>query len=192
MNAKQMFILAWETMTPEEIRAEVERRRQRARDLKIRETLWDLEKTFRGHRIWLRDDLQFGKRLVYPGIELASDEARFPLGQEPSKLTYRKGKVESEEYGDVESTTTHGTITLKLNDDSVFEFEVAETIEYLPDSPGFSERLGEITGFIEGPWVTEIAEFVQKVDAHAKSAWKERNAPREAREAEDLRKRFGL
>jgi hypothetical protein len=179
-------------MTPEEIRAEVERRRQRAGDLKIRETLWDLEKTFRGYRIWLRDDLHFGKRLVYPGIELSNDEARFSLDRGASKLTYRKGKVESEEYGDVESTTTHGTINLKLNEDNVFEFEVAETIEYLPDSPGFSERLGEINRFIEGPWVTEIADFVQRVDAHEKSAWKERNAPREAREAEDLRKRFGF
>ncbi len=179
-------------MTPDEIRAEVERRKQRARDLKIRETLWHLEKALRGYRLCLRDDPQFGKRLVLPGIELSNDEAGFSLGQAASKLTYRKGKVSSEEYGDIESTTTHGTITLKLNDDSVFEFEVAETIEYLPDSPGFNESLGEITRFIEGPWVTEIAEFAQRIDVHAKSAWKERNAPREAREAEDLRKRFGL
>ena len=74
----------------------------------------------------------------------------------------------------------------------MFEFDVAETVQYFRDSPGFSESVGEITRFIEGPWVTEIAEFVQKVNAHAQSAWKERNAPREAREAEELRKRFGL
>jgi hypothetical protein len=179
-------------MTPEEIRAEVERRKQRARDLKIRETLWDLQKSFRSYKHWLRDDPQFAKRIVYPGIELSEDEARFPLGQAASKLTYRKGKASSEDYGGTEFTTTHGTLTLKLNDDNVFEFDVAETVQYFRDSPGFSESVGEITRFIEGPWVTEIAEFVQKVNAHAQSAWKERNAPREAREAEELRKRFGL
>jgi hypothetical protein len=179
-------------MTPEEIRAEVERRKQRARDLKIRETLWGLEKGFRGYRLWMRDDPQFGKRLIYPGIELSKDETRFALGQATSKLTYRKGDVSSEDYGDIESTTTDGTLTLKLNDDSMFEFEVSETVEYLPDSPGFSESIGAITRFIEGPWVNEIADFVQRVNAHEKSAWKERNAPREARDAEDLRKRFGF
>jgi len=179
-------------MTPEEIRAEVERRKRRARDLKIRETIWDLEKSIRSYKSWLRDDPEFAKRIAYPGIELSEDEARFPLGQATSKLTYRKGKGSSAEYGGAESITTHGTLTLKLSDDNVFEFEVAETVEYLPDMPAFSERLGEITRFIEGPWVTEITEFVQRVNAHEQSAWKERNAPREAQEAEELRKRFGL
>src|SRR5271155_5507167 len=159
-------------MTPDEIRAEVERRRQRARDLKIRETLWDLRKSFRANKLWLRDDPQFSKRVLYPGIELSDDEARFPLGQAASKLTYRKGKVSSEDCGGTEFTTTHGTVTVKLNDDSVFEFEVAETVEYFRDAPGFSERLGEIAIFIEGPWVTEIAEFVQKVNATRKTLGK--------------------
>jgi hypothetical protein len=179
-------------MTPEEIRAEVERRRDRARDLKIRETLWDLQKSLRSYKHWLRDDPQFAKRIVYPGIELSDDEAQFSLGQGTSKLIYRRSKASSKNYGGTECTTTRSTLTLKLNDDSVFEFEVVETAEYFRDSPAFSERLGEITRFIEGPWVTEITEFVQRVNAHEQSAWKERNAPREAREAEELRKRFGL
>jgi hypothetical protein len=179
-------------MTPEEIRAEVERRKQRARDLNIRETLWDLQKSFRSYKHWLRDDARFAKQIVHPGIELFDDEAQFSLGQGTSKLTYRKGKASSKDYGGTECTTTRSTLTLKLNGDSVFEFEVVETAEYFRDSPAFSERVGEITRFIEGPWVTEIAEFVQKVNAHAQGAWKERNAPREAQEAEELRKRFGL
>ena len=179
-------------MTPEEIRAEVERRKQRARDLGIRESLWGLEKSLRSYRAWLKDDPQFAKRLLYPGIELSDDGAQFSLGQATSKLIYRKGKVSSEGYGGIDSTTTYGTLTLKLNDEGVFEFEVTETIEYLPDFPGFSEGLGGITRFIEGPWVTAIGEFVQNVKAHEQGAWKARNAPREAREAEDLRKRFGL
>ena len=179
-------------MTPDEIRAEVARRKQRANDLKIRETLWGLEKNFRAYKLWLRDEPEFGKRVVYPGIDLSDDDARFSLGQTTSKVVYRKGKVSSHDYGGIDSATTHGTLSLKLNDDIVFEFEVAETVEYFRDAPGFSERLGDIVRFIEGPWVTELAEFVQTVNAHEQLAWKARNAPREAQEAEDLRRRFGL
>jgi len=179
-------------MTPEEIRAEVERRKDRARDLKIRETLWDLQKSFRSYKHWLRDDPQFAKRIVYPGVELSDDEARFSLGQTAYKLVYCKGKASSKDYGGTECTTTRSTLTLKLDDDSVFEFEVVETAEYFRDFPAFNERLGETSRFTEGPWVAEIAEFVQNVNAHVQSAWKERNAPREAREAEELRNRFGL
>jgi len=84
-------------MAPEEIRADVERRKRRAKDLKIREILWDLEKSFRSYKHWLRDDPQFAKRVVYPGIELSDDEAQFSLGQTASKLIYRKGKGSSAE-----------------------------------------------------------------------------------------------
>lgn len=179
-------------LTPEEIRAEVERRRQRARDLKIREVLWGLEKSFRSYLYWLHKDPQFAKRLIYSGVELSDNEARFSLGQMTLKVFYRKGKRLSEDFGGIESVTTHGTLTLELNDDSVFEFEVSETVDSLPDFPGFSESLGQIARFIEGPWVTEIVEFAQRVKAYEQAAWKERNAPREAQQAAELRKRFGL
>ncbi len=181
-------------MTPEEIRAEVERRRQHARDLKVREVLWYLEKSFRSYRVWLRDDPQFAKRLIYLGIELADNETQFSLGQAPAKLIYAedKGKSSWQDYDDEDIVTTYGTVLLKLNDKNVFEFEVAETSKALRDGPCITESVDEITRFIEGPWVTEIAEFAQKVKAHEQSAWKERNAPREAQQAEELRKRFGL
>jgi hypothetical protein len=142
--------------------------------------------------VWLRDDPQFARRLVYPRIELLDDGTRLSLEQAAFQLVYHKGRIESDNYGRVESQTTYGTLTLRLNDDSVFEFDVAETIDYLPDSPRFSERLGEINRFIDGPWVDEIAEFALQVRVHEQRAWKERDAPRAAREAEELRKKFGL
>jgi hypothetical protein len=179
-------------MTPEEIRAEVARRKQRARDLKLRETLWDLEKKCRSYRRWMKDDAKFSKQLIHPAIELTNDGGRFTIGNAAFELTYRKGEVSSDQFGGVDSTTTRGIITLKMNQHSVFEFEVSETITYLPDSPGFDESLGDIDRFIEGAWVNEIPAFVQQISAHEKAAWKERNAPREAREAEELRKKFGI
>lgn len=179
-------------MTPEEIRAEVERRKQRARDLKIREILWDLEKSFRSYRYWLREDPQFALRLVYPGIELYDDGGRFSIGQQSYQLSYDKGDVSSEDYGGINYDTTRGTLILKVDRENAFEFEVDEIMECHRDSPLFRDSLGKITRFIEGPWVSETADFVERVKAHERSAWKERNAPRETQEAEDLRKRFGL
>jgi len=180
------------SMTPEEIRAEVERRKQRARDLGIREILWHLEKQLKSYRLWLRDEPQFAARLIYPGIELSDDEARFSIGQSTCQLTYRKGRVSSEDFGGDTFETTRGILTLRVNGESVFECEVSETVQYAHDAPLFSDHVGSIEGFIEGPWVTELPDFMQKVAAQEKLAWKERNAPREAKEAEELRKRFGL
>jgi hypothetical protein len=143
-------------MTPDEIRAEVERRKQRARELKIRETLWHLETSFRSYRHWLREEPQFGVRMVYPRIELSKNEARFSIGQATYQLAYSEGRVSSEDYGD-RFEVTYGTLALKLNGESVFEFELTETTQYGHDSPLFSDSLGETTRFIEGPWFTELS-----------------------------------
>jgi hypothetical protein len=179
-------------MEPDEIRVEVARRRQRARDLKIRENLWELESSFRGYRIWQRDDPQFAAQLVYPGVELSNDEAKFSLGQSTYQLSYRRGKTTSETFSGTEFTTIHGTLALKVNDEKVFKFELAETTEYGPEMPSFHDSLGEITRYTDGPWVNEIADFLPTLRAHVQRVWKERNAPREAKEAEDLKRRFGL
>jgi hypothetical protein len=55
-----------------------------------------------------------------------------------------------------------------------------------------SDSLGEIVGFIEGPWVSEIADFARDMQEHEQRAWKERNAPHEADEIAKLKNQFGL
>jgi len=186
-------------MEPDEIRAEVERRKQLARDLKIREVLWDLEKHFRNYRAWLRDDPQFAVRLIYPGVVVSDDEVRFSIEQATFQLTYVEGPVSHDEsWSDSrgnhsEWDTSRGTLTLKVNAENVFKFDARKTTEWNQFGPVYyDDDLGEIARFIEGPWVTEIADFARKVKAHSVQAWKERNAPRETREAEELRKRFGF
>jgi hypothetical protein len=81
---------------------------------------------------------------------------------------------------------------LKVNAENVFQFSVDETTQWNEFGPTHDESLGEIAMFIEGPWVVEVAEFWQKVKGHSEVAWKERNAPREARELDALKKRFGI
>jgi hypothetical protein len=171
-------------MEPNEIRGEVERRKQRARDLKIREVLWDLEKHSKHCRAWLRDDPLFAARLTYPGVVLSDSEVRFSIAQTTFVLTYKESAVSPD--------TKRGTLVLKLNAENVFEFSVDKTTEFGEFEPIFTERLGEVVRFIEGPWIVDVIGFWREVNAHSDSVWKERNNPREAKEIEDLKKRFGL
>lgn len=181
-------------MTPEEVRAEVERRKKRVKDLKIREILWGLRQSFDHMGYWLEKDPAFAARLIFPGVELSGNKTRFSIEQARFQLSYNEGRVTSEDSGHRgdETKSTEVTLTLKLNRETVFQFEVRKNVTYTHVEPIFSEHMGETVSFIEGPWVTEIADFAVNVDAHAKAAWKERDAPREAKEAEDLKKRFGL
>jgi hypothetical protein len=76
--------------------------------------------------------------------------------------------------------------------EGVFESTVGKSTYWDEFGPLYHVHFGEIFRFILGPWVTKICEFVLKAQAHSASAWKERNAPKEAEEAEELKKRFGL
>jgi hypothetical protein len=171
-------------MEPDEIRAEVQRRKKRAADLGIREILRDLIQHRNHYRAWLRDDPKFAARLIYPDIILSGSEIRFSIGPTTFQLMNDEDRVDSDR--------SRETLTLKVNGDEVFEFAVNKTTEWGEFEPVFHEHFGEIIRFIEGPWVIEVAEFVQKAKAHSASAVKERNAPREAEEAERLKKRFGI
>jgi hypothetical protein len=188
-------------MEPDEIRAEVERRKQVARDLKIREVLWDLEKHFRQYRASCNDP-KFAARLIYPGVVVSEKEVRFTIEEATFQLTYKPGVVSRdddfhsrrgrpEDHSEFE--TARGTLALNVNGEKVFKFNVEKTTEWTYFGPIYhDENLGEVTRFIEGAWVTEVAEFRQKIKTQFERVWKERNAPGEAKEAEALRKRFGI
>lgn len=191
------------SITPEDVRAEVARKIQRAKDLKLRETLWDLKKSFdhvrtytqRTHLLdkeFLEADPSFGAKLTYPGVELLQDGARFLLGLSNCELRYKEEKRSDDSFGKIDFETSDCVLTLKSNEQSVFQFKVTETTEYGPDMPSFHNSLGEVVRFIEGPWTSEVTDFAEKVQEHIKVVWKERNAPREAKEIEDLRRRFGI
>jgi len=182
-------------MEPDEIRAEVQRRKKRAADLGIREVLRNLIKHRDHYRAWLKDDPKFAARLIYPNLILSGGEIRFSIGPTRFQLMNDEERVLSDDWdsrGDSHCDRSRETVTLKVNGEEVFEFTVNKSTEWNKFGPSSHEHYGEIFRFIEGPWVTEIAEFVLKAQTHAASAVKERNAPRAANEAEDLKKRFGL
>ena len=141
---------------------------------------------------FIKQDPAFGTKLTYPGVVFLDNSVAFSLGQQNCEILYRKGRESHDNYGRTDFKKTECVLTLRINREPVFEFEVTETVEYAPDMPIFNETMGKIVRFIDGPWVTEIKDFAQKNQEHIARVWKERNAPKEAREAEDLKKRFGL
>jgi hypothetical protein len=181
-------------MELDEIRAEVQRRKKRAEDLGIREVVRGLIQHRNHYRAWLRDDPQFAARLLYPDIILSGDEVRFSIGPTRFQLNHNEVPVSSDsnDRRDRQWDRSRETLKLMANDENVLEFNVEKDTEWGQFGPSSHEHFGEIIRFIEGPWVAEVTELFRKAKAQSDTAWKERNAPKEAKEIEDLKKRFGI
>jgi len=185
-------------MDANELRSEIERRKKRAEDLKIKEILWSLHNYFRFHNTWKRDDPEY----VYPELggesRFSENEAHFSLGQRRFALIYRQDRVTTDDSFNSrrrslpESHTAYGTVRLKVDGESVFDFEVTKCTTDYEDGPSFDETLGKVTRFIEGPWVAELDELLKEINTHREGVLAKRRAASEARELENTRKRFGL
>ena len=187
-------------MEPDEIRAEIERRRKRAIDLKLRETLWTL---YKSHLNYYAEKLKNDPEMIYPEIkdtlEISESGAQFRVGQITYRVIYEEGKEKCRSdwgsrrrSGYDETRTTPITLALDIDEKRVFDFEMSRSITSTPDEPIFSESMGNVTSFIEGSWVTNIADLVQKIEAHEKSIWDKRRAPKLEEKLREDMKRFGL
>jgi hypothetical protein len=166
------------------VRAEVQRRIKRAEDLGIRESLRGLLHHWNQYRAWLTNDPQFAEQLKYPDLVVSGDEVRFSIEQTPFSLKHKVRSLSSERARE--------TLTLNVNADDVFEFNIEKTTTFGQFDVWTDEHFGEIIRFIEGLWVTQVREFSISVAVHSAKVLNERNAPREAKQAEELKKRFGL
>ena len=115
-------------MKPDEIWAEIERRRERARDLKLREELWLLySSVLRGYAHALANDAE----LIYPPIRESLSIARgvyqFTVDDIAYKVIYREGKKEKNSriarLTGIRTITTPITLTLHVDNKLVFEFK---------------------------------------------------------------------
>jgi hypothetical protein len=79
-------------------------------------------------------------------------------------------------------------LDLSVDDQRVFKFEIRRSTRYLDDGLAWNDDMGEITWFIEGPWVQELPELLKRIRAHEKSVRDQRSAPK----LEAMKKRFGL
>jgi len=180
-------------VNPEEIRAEIERRKQIARDMKLREEVWSL---YSSNFQYIDDRLKKEPELLLPEVRESlvrtneSNEFRFK-GQTYTLLC-RQGKVEKERYDRDDSETTPLAFSLKVNGQLVFEFDMRKTVTYGRDMPYFNESFGNISAFIEGPWTADIDELDKAMSIHRQQIYKQRNAPKEAARLKQDMKKFGL
>jgi len=188
-------------MELDEIRAEIEQRRQRARDLKIRDTLWDL---YDRHFSRYPELMEKDQSLVYPEVREAFDMSglpstqqlpkgtlvQFQLGPSAYQLRYLE-KKKTERWDDERfssHTTTPAVLRLAVNDLDVLEFIVCRSVRNDEWGTASNESMGEIARFIEGPWVAELTDLLKRIRKHEKGVWDQRNAPA----LDEMKKRFGL
>jgi hypothetical protein len=187
-------------MEPDEIRAEIERRRKRAIDLKLRETLWALYYYYLSR---YAEELKKDPEMVYPEIretlEISDAHIQFHVEEITYRVIFKEGPGEREsDWGSGrrrrfdETTTTPITLALEADNKRVFEFEMKKIVTCTPDMPIFHEIMGDVTSFIEGPWVTDVPELLQKIKAHQKSVRDKRRAPQLEQELRADMKRFWL
>ena len=182
-------------MDQEEIRKEIERRRQRAKDLKLREHVWDLFHSNLQHY-----STTFDQQIIFPAIRetlvVTNHLYSFTVGEHRYELVCKPGREVKERCGtrqaEDEVVTTPIEFSLTVDAKAVFAFEMRRTVQYSRDMPIFSEYMGDVTAFIGGPWVSDFIAMVAMVNQHKRAVW-DRNASvgREERLKEE-KKKFGL
>lgn len=180
-------------MDEAEIRAEIERRRRRAIDLKVRETVWNL---YSSHFQYMDDYLKKEPATILPEIKdslrRSGHLSEFDYANSHFGLRCVPGKSERDGRGDDETETAEMTLILLVEGKNVFEFEMKKSVTYGRDMPYFNEYMGRVKAFIEGPWVDQIGELLDAMRAFRKEYWKKKNAPREAQKLKEDMKSFGL
>jgi hypothetical protein len=184
-------------MNADEIRAEIERRKHRATDLQLRDTIWQIYEHFRRYEKLLLEDpqmvypelratLQVSSRRSSADLDCSNADAQFGNGTTGYKLLYKEGRTSFSDDG--ETRTTHAMLALEANEARVFEFEVERSTASGYCGPVWRDSMGDIIRFIEGAWIGEITELLHNIGLHEKAVRDERELPARKKEA----KRFGL
>jgi hypothetical protein len=180
-------------MEPDEVRAEIERRKKRAMDLKIREVLWSLYHSHLSHyETLIQEDPELLCAGVCESIKISDKNVEFSLRQLIYRIVYTEGlKVRREALRSGElfgESIVPAMLDLSVDDQRVFKFEIRRCTRFLEDGPAWNDDMGDITWFIEGPWVQELPELLKRIMAYEKSVRDRRSAPK----LEAMKKRFGL
>ena len=180
-------------MDEAEIRAEIERRRKRAIDLKLRETVWSLySRQFQHMDDYLKKEPDSILPEVKNSLLPSSGLSEFDYAGSHFGLRCVPGKSETGGRGFDQTETTDMTLTLLVEGKSVFEFDMRKSVTYGEDMPYFSEYMGRVKAFLEGPWVDQVGELLKAMRAFKQEYWKKKNAPRETQKLKEDMKSFGL
>jgi hypothetical protein len=179
---------------PNELAKEIERRKQTAKDLKLRELVWRL---YGSHLEHYSKNVQKEPAAILPALQeslsIKDNRYSFSINGTQYAMVYEQGKEEKQgrRFED-DTVTTPMQFSLERGCRLVFEFTMTKSITYADDGPLFNEHMGEVTAFIDGAWVQEITAFVQELDQYRREYWAKRNAEKREHKAQSEKKRFGL
>jgi hypothetical protein len=180
-------------MTPDELAKEIERRKQTAKDLKLRELVWEF---YGSHLQYYSKKVQKEPGEILPALKeslsIKDNRYSFSVNGTQYEIVYSEGKKETRRHGDDETVVTPIQLSLERGCKLVFEFTMRKSVTYAEEAPLFSEYMGDVTAFIEGLWVQELTAFVQEAGQYRREYWAKRNAEKQAHKALSERKRFGL
>ena len=136
-------------MTEEEIRAEINRRKKIASEMKLSNRIWSL---YNSNFQIIDDKLKKDPELILPevrqSLKRAGDSFEFKFKDITYVLKCREGKSERDGYGRDNSTTTPMSLSLSVSDNLVYEFDMRRTVTYGYDSSSFCEIFGNMSAFV--------------------------------------------
>ena len=183
------------------IYAEIENRKQRAKELGISEFVWDLFEAVRYFPSYSRD-IPPGYQKFVPSVVTALEEpaegsVKFLYdGMRYSFLWSTKRKSEFRLRATSETLREDGSLVLHVNDQPVFELTLHGEQTFYEDDVGPKtwEKRG-IEAFVEGTWVEALRELNKRIIQHRRdihSKLRPRNVVKKPAKLADLKKRFGI
>jgi hypothetical protein len=176
-----------------EIRAEIERRKQRAEELGLARVVFRL---WNEHLIYLKPDFEYETSCMPKSLTkvirnsesdrgYSLDTIELFFGDSCVKFTFYENRTH---LPDGEICTT-GDIIIEIDGKSVFDLGcTCEEVRYV----GNEWRAGEIKGFIEGSWIEEVKRLEQQVSSLSAERDKKLQSERSQSEMEKLKTKFGL
>ncbi len=174
-------------MNPDDIYAEVEQRKERARKLGIGDTVIPLYYNhLKFYPAWTKNSPKWISPTVSEAVDLGDHKVRLKINGRSYTFSYSERSVPG-----YDETFTMGTLQITLEDQKVFECDVHVDYE---DELETKRTPGDIKAFIEGQWIEELKNLLTFVLKH--EAEQSRLSEKERRENPeklmDLKKRFGL
>lgn len=181
------------------IYAEIERRKQRAKELGVPQLVWGFFETVRSLPSYARDEPPGYKKFVPPFVTEIKKlgERGLAFSYEGVEYSLAWSEKSSDSYGGsrYRISSYNGRLALSVAEDRVFELTLFGTQdessdEYVP----MEWTIGNVEAFVEGPWIERLTELTVKIaehdhEVHEAAAKKRREDPAKL---QDLKDRFGI
>jgi hypothetical protein len=162
----------------------VEERKQRARDLKVVDNLFTL---YQDHLKSLKDGSEHEEHIPKKVAVTVCSQPKaiyFALSDKPYEVSYSEYRSWAPDSDD-----SYGTLSLKHDGKLVLELKCLGERD---SSFYMTWRVLDVEAFIEGDWVEEFNRFARQVFGFSAQRRAEENKVYAQKQAEDLKRKFGL